>query len=220
MKAKSPKGASTKQRIIEAAAKLMYLKGVNGTSVDDVLGASGTGKSQFYHYFSSKEALVKELIDYHVSHLPTASEESLRKLDTLSGIDGWLDQILADFRTGALEAGCPIGNLASEMSAQNEVLRHELQSTFAHWESCLIQGFKHLKAQGVLQPSVIPESMAMFCVAAIEGGLLLAKTSKSPSSLEATLTQLKAHIRAQCVGASRQRQRVNPVVRHRITFVP
>jgi len=218
MKAKSTKGASTKQRIIEAAAKLMYLKGVNGTSVDDVLGASRTGKSQFYHYFSSKESLVKELIGYHLASLPTASEERLQQLGSLSGIDQWLDKILENYHNGYYEAGCPIGNLASEMSSQSEDLRLDLQSTFAHWESCLTQGLRRLKAQGVLQVSVSPDSLAMFCVAAIEGSLLLAKTTKNAAPIEATIHQLKAHLRALCVGASKRR----PVAAamSKLTFVP
>lgn len=205
MKARSSKGASTKQRIIEAAARLMYIKGVNGTSVDDVLGASGTGKSQFYHYFSSKESLVKELIAFHLTSLPTASEERLKSLGSLGGIDQWLDKILENYHDGYYEAGCPIGNLASELSSQSEDLRIDLESTFAHWESCLTQGLKQLKAQGVLQASVNPESLAMFCVAAIEGALLLGKTTKNAGPIQATITQLKSHIRALCVGASRRR---------------
>lgn len=218
MKAKSSKGASTKQRIIEAAAKLMYLKGVNGTSVDDVLGASKTGKSQFYHYFASKESLVKELISYHLTCLPAASEERLQSLGTLAGIEKWLDQILENYHSGYYEAGCPIGNLASELSAQSEDLRVDLESTFAHWESCLTQGLRQLKGQGVLQSSVNPEALAMFCVAAIEGALLLGKTTKHSGPIDATVSQLKAHIRSQCVGASRRRP--SAVATSKLTFVP
>lgn len=219
MKAKSLKGASTRQRIIEAAAKLMYLRGVNGTSVDDVLGASGTGKSQFYHYFASKELLVKELIEFHVASLPTASEERLQRLGTLEGIDTWLEEIQVHYDKGIFYgSGCPIGNLASELSAQSEDLRLDLQATFAHWESRLTQGLKQLKGQGVLQTGVSPESLAVFCVAAIEGALLLVKTQKSAAPLEATIAQLKSHIRAQCVGASKRRSLSG--ARSRLTFVP
>src|SRR5262249_54302729 len=113
MKPKSARGASTRQRIIETAAKLMYKNGVNGTSVDDVLAASGTGKSQFYHYFTSKEALVKELIPFHLEKLTAARADLLTNLNSQAGIEAWLDQILADQRAGLYADGCPIGNLAS-----------------------------------------------------------------------------------------------------------
>ena len=204
MKAKSARGASTRQRILETAAKLMYKNGVNGTSVDDVLTASGTGKSQFYHYFASKEALVKELIQYHLAALPAAQAGLLANLGSLAGIDAWLDQILADHQRGLYSDGCPIGNLASELAGQSEDLRANLQSTFAHWEACLTQGLKAMQASGELRPGVAPEPLAMFCVAAIEGALLLAKTEKSATPLEATVGQVKAHLRAQALGATRR----------------
>ena len=129
MRAKSARGASTRQRILETAAKLMYKNGVNGTSVDDVLSASGTGKSQFYHYFTNKESLVKELVDFHTAALPAVQERRMSTLGTLAGIELWLDQILADYQAGVYAEGCPIGNLASELSGLNEELRQDLQST-------------------------------------------------------------------------------------------
>ena len=218
MKPKSARGASTRQRIIETAAKLMYKNGVNGTSVDDVLAASGTGKSQFYHYFTSKDALVKELIEFHVQSLPAAREELLANLSSLAGIEAWLEQIGADQRAGLYEDGCPIGNLASELSGQNEELRQSLQATFAHWETRLTEGLRSMRAKGQLRPDVSPEALSMFVVAAVEGGLLLAKTQRSPSPLEASLAQLKSHVRAQCLGATRKRP--EPQRHGRLTFCP
>lgn len=182
----------------------MYKNGVNGTSVDDVLHASGTGKSQFYHYFTNKDALVKELIDYHLAALPAAQQGLLDNLGSMAGIDVWLDRILADYEAGLYSQGCPIGNLASELSGQNEALRLDLQSTFAHWETCLTQGLTQMRTKGQLKPAVCPASLAMFCVAAIEGGLLMAKTNQSAAPLIATLGQVKAHLKGQAVGASRR----------------
>lgn len=221
MKPKSARGASTRQRIIEAAAKLVYKNGVNGTSVDDVLSASGTGKSQFYHYFSNKDDLVKELIQFHRASLPAASEQLLASLTSLAGIESWLDGILVDQKAGIYSQGCPIGNLASEMSGQSEELRQNLQATFAHWETCLTAGLRHMKTQGHLRGEVVPESLAMFVVAAIEGGLLLAKTQQDAKPLEATIDQVKAHMRAQCVGATK-RGGPRPAVKRpaRLLFCP
>jgi len=53
------RGRDTRRRIVAVAAELMYERGVGATSVEDVLAASGTGKSQFYHYFSSREELLR-----------------------------------------------------------------------------------------------------------------------------------------------------------------
>ncbi len=55
-----PAAKSSRARIVEAAAALMYERGVRGATVDEVLAAADAGKGQFYHYFQSKEELVRE----------------------------------------------------------------------------------------------------------------------------------------------------------------
>ncbi|MCC6132625.1 MAG: TetR family transcriptional regulator C-terminal domain-containing protein [Acidobacteria bacterium] len=197
MKAKSTRGETTRLRILESAAKLIYRNGVNGTSVDDVLTASGTGKSQFYHYFISKDALVREVVTFQLATMPSVQEERLKTLTSLAGIDAWLDGILADYESGRYDEGCPIGNLASEMAGQDEALRTDLQAIFARWETFLTAGLKEMLGKGELRPGSAPEALAMFCVATIEGALLLAKTKKSAAPLATSLAQLKQHLRGQ-----------------------
>ena len=62
MPARSPQGAETRLRIIQAAAELSHKQGVGATSPDEIIEASGTGTGQFYHYFKSKEGLVHEVL--------------------------------------------------------------------------------------------------------------------------------------------------------------
>jgi AcrR family transcriptional regulator len=59
---KTRRGQASRGRIVEAAADLMFTRGVRGTGLDDVLTATGVGKGQFYHYFPNKEALVRAVI--------------------------------------------------------------------------------------------------------------------------------------------------------------
>jgi AcrR family transcriptional regulator len=72
------RGRDTKRRIIAVASELMYERGVDATSVEDVLTASGTGKSQFYHYLASKEELVAEVINYQLEQILTEQGIFLR----------------------------------------------------------------------------------------------------------------------------------------------
>ena len=62
LKAYTSRGAATRQRIVDATVTLIYAKGVDGTSLDDVRAVAGVSKSQLYHYFADKEALVREVI--------------------------------------------------------------------------------------------------------------------------------------------------------------
>ena len=56
------RGVATRSRIVEAAADLIYAHGVERTSLDEVMAASGVSKSQLYHYFADRDALVLEVI--------------------------------------------------------------------------------------------------------------------------------------------------------------
>ena len=58
------KGERTRTRIVEAAARLVYERGVAGTTLDDVKAAAGVSGSQMYHYFPDKDELVQAVISY------------------------------------------------------------------------------------------------------------------------------------------------------------
>ena len=200
------RGAATRRRILDAAAELTYKNGVNGTSVDDVLKASGTGKSQFYHYFASKEALVKELIAYHLDHSPGLAALALDTgdLSSRAGFEAWLTRIVQAHRDGHFSGGCPIGNLAAELSGQSDHLREDLQAVFAKWEDDLSRGFEQMKLKGLLRQDAQAARLALFCVAALQGGLLLAKTERSAEPLAAAAAELIAYVKMLAVGASAQ----------------
>lgn len=171
--------------------------GVNGTSVDDVLSASDTGKSQFYHYFTSKDGLVRELVALHLEALqPAVSDEALGSLTDLDKLDQWLDRFVEGYRAGLFEDGCPIGTMAAELASQNETLRLELQVVFAQWEARLAASLRLLKGKGLLKPEAAPDQLAAFALAALQGALLLAKTAKSVEPLRHTVAHLKQHVRS------------------------
>ncbi|MCA1676267.1 MAG: TetR/AcrR family transcriptional regulator, partial [Actinobacteria bacterium] len=105
---KTARGRQRKRAIISAAAALMYEHGVKATAVDDVLVASGCGKSQFYHYFSSKDDLVAAVLDLQLETVFDGVSEF--RLDTWSGIRAWFDSLIAGQEQrgfkGCLSARC------------------------------------------------------------------------------------------------------------------
>ena len=90
----TPRGASTRQRIVDATASLAYTKGIEGTSLDDVRAAAGVSKSQLYHYFADKDALVREVISAQTARVLGAqrphSQSSTRWQGCVAGaISSW-----------------------------------------------------------------------------------------------------------------------------------
>lgn len=213
MKAKSTRGESTRRRILSSAAELIYKRGVNGTSVDDVLAASKAGKSQFYHYFTSKDDLVREVLGFRLEGHRIAGD----RLDAIASpedLNAWLDSIAEDYRRGVYEDGCPIGNLAAEMAGQSESLRSDLQAVFSDWEERLAGCIRRLVSQGHFRPGTEATAVATMLVSAIEGALLLAKTDRKITPLESTVKQLQIFLRGLNVGAtSKPRRALAPAPR-------
>ena len=128
------RGAKTRARIVTAAADLMYIQGVGGTTLDDVLAASGVSKSQLYHHFDGKDALVRAVIDLTGERVLERERNALGHVSTIRGLRRWRDALVQNnaLRHGAY--GCSLGTLASEVSDNDDLARHTLSQLFSEWQ--------------------------------------------------------------------------------------
>ena len=187
------RGAATRSRIIEAAADLIYAQGVEGTSLDDVMVASGASKSQLYHYFVDKDALVLEVIALQAERVLAAQQPQLGALDSLRALKAWGKAIvrlneLVDMR------GCPLGSLANELANTSESARKRLDESFSMWRDRIETGLAKMQERGELAASADPHDLALALLGAVEGGLLLAKTAQSGRPLEIALDMAIDHV--------------------------
>jgi len=187
------RGASTRQRIVGATVRLIYIKGVEGTSLDDVRAAAGVSKSQLYHYFADKDALVREVISAQAAQVLAAQGTALTQLDSLASWRRWCDCILV-LNRGHANGGCPIGSLASELANKSEQARALLVAGFNSWEDLLAEGFAKMQENGELGRSAVPRDLAIGVLSAVQGGLLLAKTSRSERPLKVALDMAFDHV--------------------------
>ena len=193
------RGAATRQRIVDATASLIYSKGVESTSLDDVRAAADVSKSQLYHYFADKDALVRDVISAQAEGVLAAQGTALTQLDSLAALRRWCDSILA-LNRGVANGGCPLGSLASELANKSEQARALLVAGFNSWEDLLAEGFAKMQENGELRSSAVPRDLAIGVLCAIQGGLLLAKTSRSEAPLKIALAlaydQVASHSRS------------------------
>ncbi len=193
---RTAQGAATRARIVEAAADLLLAGGVARTSLDAVLAASATSKSQLYHYFADKDDLVLAVIERQTERVLAAQQPHLRELDSLLGLRRWRDALIELQRQHDCVGGCPIGSLASEL-AQSPRPRALLAESFRQWESYLVAGFTAMGNQGELKPGANPVDLATTVMAALQGGLLLTETTRSTRPLELALDMALDHVAAQ-----------------------
>jgi TetR/AcrR family transcriptional regulator, transcriptional repressor for nem operon len=200
------RGASTRQRIVDATVGLIYAKGVESTTLDDVCGAAEVSKSQLYHYFADKDALVREVVSAQAAGVLAAQGTALTQLDSLAALRRWCDSILA-LNRGTANGGCPIGSLANELANKSEQARALLVAGFNSWEDRLAEGFAKMQENGELGSSAVPRDQAIGVLCAVQGGLLLAKTSRSEEPLKVALALAYDHVASHSRSNSAKRKR-------------
>jgi AcrR family transcriptional regulator len=188
------RGEATRSRIIQAAAELVAARGVDGTTLEDVMEASRTSKSQIYHYFADKEALMCAVVKAQSDHVLGFQASCLSGVQSLEGLRQWRNEIVRLNRATHGVGGCPIGSLASALADRSEEARELLAKSFQRWEAHLATGLKAMQDRGVLSPRVRPGDLAVAIVSALQGGLLLAQTTRSTRPLELALDMALDHI--------------------------
>ncbi len=190
---KTARGRERKRAIISVGAALMYERGVRATGVDDVLVASGCGKSQFYHYFSSKEDLVAAVLEYQLAAV--LGELGEFRLDTWSGLRAWLDSLLAGQRQRGFR-GCPVGSLTVELRASSPNMQRPVAEAFTRWQNVLADAFASMKTKELLKANAQPARLAETTLAAVQGGYLLSTAQRDPRPMQTALTAAYQQLRA------------------------
>lgn len=183
-----------------AAAEIVHAKGAERMSLDEVMAATGASRSQLYHYFDNKEALVREVIDFQTGRIIDAAASHLGTLDSREALRAWRDMMVAANRTGVV-SGCPLGSLANELSPHSEIVRSQLDGSFAAWSATIEEGLHRMQEAGRLERSLDVGALAIAVLAAVQGGILLSKTARDTRPLELALDMALAHIDRLATGA-------------------
>jgi AcrR family transcriptional regulator len=194
------RGAKTRARIVTTAADLMYIRGVGNTTLDDVVAASGVSKSQLYHHFAGKDALVRAVIDLVGERVIERERDALGRVSTIAGLRRWRDALVQNnaLRHGAY--GCALGSLASEVSDHDDLARQALSRLFAEWEGLLATVLRRLRDSGALPPEAPIDQLATGLMGALQGGYMLAQTARDVTPMATSIDMALAHIESLSAG--------------------
>ncbi|BCJ28574.1 TetR/AcrR family transcriptional regulator [Actinocatenispora sera] len=194
------RGARTRAKIVTAAADLMYVQGVGATTLDDVLAASGVSKSQLYHHFEGKDALVRAVVDLVGERVLERERDALGRVSTIRGLRRWRDSLVRNnaLRHGAY--GCALGALAAAIADQDDLARKALSTLFVEWQALLTDVLHRLRDGGELPPSAPVERLATGLMGALQGGYLLAQTAHDVTPMATSLDMALAHLESLSAG--------------------
>ena len=195
MRPRSAKGAETKAKIIRTAADLFHERGVGATSPDDVIEASKTGKGQFYHYFKSKEGLVHEVLQTHLHAIKSGTAPVNYEISTWRDLESWFFAQLEMQKRFGMRRGCPFGTIGNELREGDELIRQDLSLIFEVVKTKLASFFIREKAKSRLSKDAKEDQLADFCIAAVQGAMLMGKIQRSSEATEAALREAFAHVR-------------------------
>jgi AcrR family transcriptional regulator len=180
----------TREKLLHSAFAEIYRQGFQGASLDVILANAGVTKGALYHHFPDKAALGYAVVDEVIRGL--LLERWLGVLerqpgDPLSALQGMLKHRATDLTAHEVELGCPLNNLAQEMSPLDERFRRRVSATFETWIDGFARVLERGQVEGTIKRDVDARQVATFLVGALEGCYGLAKSARSKPMLRANL---------------------------------
>jgi len=190
------KAAATRQHILQKAFELIYTRGYQTTSIDDILATTQVTKGAFYYHFKNKdemgEAIVNEI-------LKTTLTESFigpfkQAADPLNTIYDMMHGLLMKNDFLKVEYGCPAANLTQEMTPWNKDFSKALNELSQQWQKVMIDSLNEGKKKGTVHKDVNARQVTLFVLSGYWGIRNFGKLENSKSVYLPYLKELKKYL--------------------------
>jgi AcrR family transcriptional regulator len=183
---------ATRDKLLNAAFEEIYRRGFQAASLDAILAKAGVTKGALYHHFPDKASLGYAVVDEVVKGLLLERWGVLEPPtgDPVTALQRILRGRAASLTTREVELGCPLNNLAQEMSPLDQRFRRGVNATFDIWTDAVAKDLKRGQAEGTVRKDLDSRKIAAFVVASIEGSFGLAKGAQSAAMLRSNLEVL------------------------------
>jgi AcrR family transcriptional regulator len=184
---KAPRAAeTTRQRILQTAFEEFYRHSFQAGSLNRIVEEAGLTKGALFHHFASKQELGYAVVEEVIwpSFQATWIEPLARSTDPLRDIKRALRQMAEDaVAKGRLVQGCPLNNLAQEMSPLDEGFRQRLEAIYTQWRLAIEKALAKGIAAGKVRQDASPRKAAAFIVASVTGIIGTVKNAQNDKLL-------------------------------------
>jgi TetR/AcrR family transcriptional regulator, transcriptional repressor for nem operon len=189
------KALPTRERLIASARYLFWDRGYAGTSMADLLSHADANSGSFYHFFESKEALLRAVLEEYLQALrPMVVNPAFERSD--EPVER-IFAILAGYRERITQTdckyGCPLGRLALEIDPENRPAHALIAKNFQGWIAAVRECLEELKERMPKETDL--DALATYVLAVMEGGVMLARSYGSVEPFDRTINQLRQHFR-------------------------
>jgi TetR/AcrR family transcriptional regulator, transcriptional repressor for nem operon len=190
------KSEQTRQFIIEKAAPIFNKKGIAGTTVDDVLIATGMAKGGVYGRFENRDELARASVEYLLDQLgkrmtAVMSKEKTAAKKLIAYMNDQLDPL-----NSFLDGGCPILNFSVEADDTDPELKKKLRTAIEAGLQRIAAVVRQGVADGELSADIIAEDFALHMFASIEGAMMMSRVSGHSKYMAGIIRMLKANLKS------------------------
>lgn len=190
----TPKGAATRQRIVDGAAAEILANGAVATTLEDVMARTGTSKSQLFHYFPrGKEQLLLAVAEQESARVISDQQPYLGQLTSWAAWQRWRDVVVERYRRQGQQ--CPLSTVMSEIG-RTPGAQAVTATLVQRWHAEIEHGVTAMQAQGKVTTDVDPARAAAALLAGIQGGVLILLSTGDIGYLESALDVGIAALRA------------------------
>jgi TetR/AcrR family transcriptional regulator, transcriptional repressor for nem operon len=177
---------STRDHLLQVGLRRIRSMGYASTGVKEILDEAEVPKGSFYHYFTSKEAFAREVLELYARGESERAEKILHegKAAPIKRLRRYFEELIAVYGPVASGGGCLIGNLSLEMADQSDSLQALLHLSFSNWQTGVAGVLQEAIDRGDLAKSNKPQELASFLLNSYEGALLRSKADRSSKPLE------------------------------------
>jgi TetR/AcrR family transcriptional repressor of nem operon len=189
------KAERTRQFIIEKAAPIFNKKGYAGTSLSDIVQATGLTKGAIYGNFENKDEIALAVYDHNLGMVSNALRARLSAADTSVGrLMNMLGFYRTVYKTLADLGGCPILNAAVDADDTQLNLKERVSKSIRSWRQRIERVIEEGIEKKEIRTGVQPSRYSALFIAQIEGALMLSKCMNDLSYLNIAISHLETII--------------------------
>jgi TetR/AcrR family transcriptional repressor of nem operon len=194
------KGDKTREHIILKSAELFNQQGYAGSSLNDIIDATGIKKGGIYRHFSSKDEIALEAYNYAASLVGRRFSEAISQEDSATG------RLLAFFRVyedvvnnPPFIGGCPLQNTAVESDDTHPTLRHRAQRSLHD----ILDTMKNIINEGIrkgeFKENLDVDALASLALSLLEGGIMLSKLEGNNKYMHMNMVSFSSYLQQCCL---------------------
>jgi len=188
------KGEQTRREIVRKSAPLFNQKGYEGTSLSDLMEATGLQKGGIYRHFSGKEELATEVFDYSWGKAVSGRLDGVAEVpDCVNRLKKMIENFV-QLRAGLVPGGCPLMNTAVEADDGNAALRARARKALQNW----IVRLSKITTEGIekrqIDRCIDPLKLSQLIIGSLEGALLISRLQNSDEPLRAIKQHLSEYL--------------------------